>query len=144
MVRGDKLPNVGNLSASVLYTLAAPSTPDEVRTEVEERVAAGESISLADVKRLKEEWSNERRTLKQQIAIGSIDFAKARTLFVTKMLDEKFAEICEHAMPRRGPSCSEVRPRSTHSGSQRCEAPARARPYVPASGNANRPASARP
>jgi hypothetical protein len=38
---------------TVLHELAAPSTPEEVRTEVAERVAAGQSVTSADVKELK-------------------------------------------------------------------------------------------
>jgi hypothetical protein len=50
---GDKFDSVSNLSLTALYELAAPSTPEEVRTEVAERVAAGESITTAEVKELK-------------------------------------------------------------------------------------------
>jgi hypothetical protein len=50
---GDKFDSVSNLSLTALYELAAPSTPEEVRTEVAERVAAGESVTTAEVKELK-------------------------------------------------------------------------------------------
>jgi hypothetical protein len=38
---------------AVLYALAAPSTPEEVRTEIIDRVAAGETVTLADVRAVK-------------------------------------------------------------------------------------------
>jgi hypothetical protein len=38
------------LPRKVLYLLAAPSTPDEVRTEVIERTEAGEHLTHAQVK----------------------------------------------------------------------------------------------
>ena len=53
--------NLGGLSHSetisptVLYAIAAPSTPEPVRAEVETRAAAGERISVAEVERLKRE-----------------------------------------------------------------------------------------
>lgn len=68
-----KLPTVGSLAATVLYALAAPSTPDDVRAEVTERAARGESVSLEEVKRLKEQWAAERGELRRQI-----DDAKGR------------------------------------------------------------------
>jgi hypothetical protein len=45
--RGVKL---SDFNLSSLYLLAAPSTPDEVRTEIFERVKAGETVSVAGVK----------------------------------------------------------------------------------------------
>jgi hypothetical protein len=39
----------GTLSASAIYLLAAPSTPDEVRNEIADRVKAGEKISVIAV-----------------------------------------------------------------------------------------------
>jgi Protein of unknown function (DUF3102) len=52
---GDKFDSVSNLTLTALYELAAPSTPEEVRTEVAKRVAAGESVTTAEVKELKNE-----------------------------------------------------------------------------------------
>jgi hypothetical protein len=40
-----KLATVARLSTRALYELAAPSTPPEVQTEVERRIAAGELLS---------------------------------------------------------------------------------------------------
>jgi hypothetical protein len=44
---------VSDLSASALYLLAAPSTPEPVIDEVKERAASGEKVTVADIKRLK-------------------------------------------------------------------------------------------
>jgi hypothetical protein len=44
-----------DLTPSILYALSAPSTPESVRTEVIERVEAGESVNLAEIQRLKKE-----------------------------------------------------------------------------------------
>jgi Protein of unknown function (DUF3102) len=44
-----------NVPISGLYLLAAPSTPEEARTEVIERAEKGERLSLAEVQRLIEE-----------------------------------------------------------------------------------------
>jgi hypothetical protein len=43
---GDKSVTLTDLTPSVLYALAAPSTPEEVRTTVAEKVAAGETVSV--------------------------------------------------------------------------------------------------
>lgn len=51
----SKFPNLGNLSLSVIYELAAPSTPEPVRQVVEAKAEAGESVSVAEVQRLKRE-----------------------------------------------------------------------------------------
>ena len=50
---GDQLITVISLGPKALYELAASSTPPEVREEIERRIAAGEIISAADVKRIK-------------------------------------------------------------------------------------------
>ncbi len=43
------------LKPDALYALAAPSTPEDVRAAVEERIAAGELVTAAEVKRLRDE-----------------------------------------------------------------------------------------
>jgi Protein of unknown function (DUF3102) len=56
------------LSVSTLYLLAAPSTPDEARNEIIERVETGEPVSVAEAKRVIEDakgrsqpWRKPRR-----------------------------------------------------------------------------------
>ena len=46
----ESVPNWHTLPRSVLYLLATPSTPDEVREEAIERAEAGERLTLAEVK----------------------------------------------------------------------------------------------
>lgn len=50
-----KSETVSDLSAKALYELAAPSTPQYVREQVEELIVDGQKITVADVKRLKAE-----------------------------------------------------------------------------------------
>lgn len=64
---GNKLITVINFEPSILYALAAPSTPQEVRDQVEELVLDGEKVTVADIKAMKEQFASERKTLKQQI-----------------------------------------------------------------------------
>ena len=45
---GGEINNVLNLTATALYELAAPSTPDAVREAVGEVVAAGGTVSVAE------------------------------------------------------------------------------------------------
>jgi chromosome segregation ATPase len=52
---GDRFVTITNIGPSALYALAAPSTPEEVRQEIESRAAAGEKITVAEVERLKRE-----------------------------------------------------------------------------------------
>jgi hypothetical protein len=50
---GDQIPHGVEFQFNVLYALAAPSTPAEVRTEIIERAAAGEIVTAEDVRVLK-------------------------------------------------------------------------------------------
>ena len=52
---GDRFVTITNIGPSALYALAAPSTPETVRQEIEARAAAGEKITVAEVERLKRE-----------------------------------------------------------------------------------------
>lgn len=45
----DKLPTVGKLPPTVVYALAAPSTPAPIREEVVQRLEAGEEIAPASI-----------------------------------------------------------------------------------------------
>lgn len=61
---GTKSATVADLTASVLYALSSPSTPDEVVSEVVERTDGGERFTAADVRELKAEWAQRERDLK--------------------------------------------------------------------------------
>lgn len=50
LVRDRKLETVSNLGLGAIYLLSSPSTPDEAKTEILSRAAAGEHISQATVK----------------------------------------------------------------------------------------------
>jgi N6-adenosine-specific RNA methylase IME4 len=50
---GDQIPHGVEFQPAVLYALAAPSTPVSVRTEIIERTAAGETVTVEDVRMLK-------------------------------------------------------------------------------------------
>jgi hypothetical protein len=50
------------LKSEVLLLLAAPSTPEDVREEIEARAVAGERITVAEVERLKREAKAARET----------------------------------------------------------------------------------
>lgn len=52
---GESVQDLHTLPREVLYALAAPSTPDAVVTEANERATNGETVSLADVKAMKAE-----------------------------------------------------------------------------------------
>jgi hypothetical protein len=52
---GDRFVTITNIGPSALYALAAPSTPETVRQEIESRAAAGEKITVVEVERLKRE-----------------------------------------------------------------------------------------
>jgi hypothetical protein len=55
--RFSSCPTVGHLQAKALYELAAPSTPPEVQAEVERRITAGELVTAADIRELKDDYA---------------------------------------------------------------------------------------
>lgn len=81
-----KSANLADLGPSVLYELAAPSTPQAVRDAVEDKAKSGERVDLAEVKRLKaankidhangdpkdNRWSNLREATKFQNHMNTI------------------------------------------------------------------------
>lgn len=60
----ESVHKVDGLSKSVLYALAAPSTPDSVREEAMRRVEAGETVSLETVANLKRELVDAKQAVK--------------------------------------------------------------------------------
>jgi Protein of unknown function (DUF3102) len=81
---------VKDLKRSVLYELAAPSTPPEVRDKIERRVLAGENIALADVQALKNKAEDQAKgrayvvdhgipTLVEAVDRGDVPLSEART-----------------------------------------------------------------
>ena len=55
----EQISNVG-INVSVLYLLSAPSTPEELRTEIVKMAKAGNPVSFAEAKRLKKEYSERK------------------------------------------------------------------------------------
>jgi Protein of unknown function (DUF3102) len=102
---GDKFDSVSNLTLTALYELAAPSTPEEVRAEVAERAAAGESVTSAEVKELKnkikerDERLNKLRTQKtaadteNRILTRSLKVGDAKLNDLTHQLDSLREEL---------------------------------------------------
>jgi hypothetical protein len=92
-----KSDTVSDLTPTVLYALAAPSTPDEVRTEATSRAAAGEVITLDEVKRLKDEWAKERGDLRRQVdeAKGKAKDSRASQSDLAQQVSEMRQELAE-------------------------------------------------
>lgn len=65
--RLGKSKTVLEMAPTVLYALAAPSTPDEVVDKAVTLAKAGNIITAADVTTMKDEWVKERRKLKKRI-----------------------------------------------------------------------------
>ena len=61
---GDKFNNLLNFKPSVIYALAAPSTPDSVIQQAIEKAEAGEKVTVADVKDWKADYEAERIKLR--------------------------------------------------------------------------------
>lgn len=55
------------ISSTVLCELASPSTPDEVVQQITEKAQAGESVSVAEVKALKQQIKEEQQAKQQAI-----------------------------------------------------------------------------
>ena len=61
-VFGGKSVSLTDLGAGALYELASPSTPEEVRAEVERRIATGEIVDAAVVRTLKTQYAEMSAT----------------------------------------------------------------------------------
>nr|WP_286174085.1 DUF3102 domain-containing protein [Rhodobacter sp. NTK016B] len=77
---GGKIDIMSNLSPTVLYELAAPSTPEPVRQVVEAKAASGESVSVAEVQRLKREAAEAIKRANDATAEAERQREKADTL----------------------------------------------------------------
>jgi hypothetical protein len=60
---GDKLGIIPNFKPTILYLLAAPSTPDEVINQVIEKAENGEKITVKEIKELKAELETKDNAL---------------------------------------------------------------------------------
>lgn len=92
-VYGDKFGTVRNLAPTALYALAAPSTPPEVREQVEERASKGEKVTAAEVERLKKQLAKVKQEVEEKeeqrqaqehranIAVKQVDSATNRAMY---------------------------------------------------------------
>jgi Protein of unknown function (DUF3102) len=65
-----KSDTVSHLSVTALYELSAPETPEEVREEIEQRIAAGDEFTRAeDVRALKEKAKQRAKVVEHGIAV---------------------------------------------------------------------------
>lgn len=80
------------LSATVLYELAAPSTPEEVRTIVEERVTSGETPTLPEVRELKKLLQGFREELRRIVAVDKVETYKAALISIWNVTPQEVRE----------------------------------------------------
>lgn len=78
---GDKTDTVSVLNATALYALSAPSTNEEVRTEVLQRIENGENVTTTEIEKLKKQLKevnaeNEQLTEKYQSSRKSVERAQ--------------------------------------------------------------------
>lgn len=82
------------LPARVLYALAAPSTPAEVRAEVEQMLIDGQRVTAADVKKLKEELaSDQAKAAKEHARAARADAMAAKHNAAALKAEARLAEI---------------------------------------------------
>ncbi|HNW10786.1 MAG TPA: DUF3102 domain-containing protein [Candidatus Rifleibacterium sp.] len=71
---------IADFNPTVLYQLAAPSTPDEVIEKATEKAESGEKVSVEDVKRWKAEAEQAREQAKELQICAMQNQAKAESL----------------------------------------------------------------
>lgn len=94
---GDKSEKFSELPVSTLYLLAAPSTPEEAVTEIEEKLDAGERVTVKQVKEVielkKPQPKEERRerTASGLPRMGMVDRAapQVRTFYYPTQMEEE-------------------------------------------------------
>ncbi len=97
------------LNSKVLQLLAAPSTPEDVREEIEARATAGEKITVAEVERLKREaraademslqMAGERAAMRAVVeqARRDVESAKAKAVKARAAADDAVRQAREEA-----------------------------------------------
>lgn len=90
---GENVGHVRHLSFRALAALAAPSTPPEVREQVEERASKGEKVTAAEVERLKKQLAKAKQEAEEKeeqrqaqehranIAVRQVDSATNRAMY---------------------------------------------------------------
>ena len=91
----SKSETVSDLTPTILYALAAPSTPEPVVDEVVERAATGERVTKDDVKALKEKYEAENADLKSKLNDYKLKEkdAKATSTDAMQQVEELRAEL---------------------------------------------------
>lgn len=77
---GDKIPHTAEFTPSVLYALAAPSTPEAVVNEAVERANEGEKITASEIRAMKDAWAAEKRDLRAKAEDAKARAARADAL----------------------------------------------------------------
>ena len=95
----DKTEVASVLGSEALCLLAAPSTPDPVREEIERRVFDGGDTSAAEIRRLTAEFKAKEDRLIEQVAAATAkaDGAKAETAGVRRDLEQLQQKSAEKA-----------------------------------------------
>lgn len=102
---GDKFGTVRNLAPTALYALAAPSTPTEVRAEVEARSSKGEKVTAAEIEKLKRQLAKAKEDAEEKegqraaqehranIAVKQVDSATNRAMYAEADKERLASEI---------------------------------------------------
>lgn len=85
--RFPDIPQFAEFKPSLLYLLAAPSTPDEVVEKVIEKAESGEKVTPKDVKELKQKLKSAEAALVK--AESEVSTLKQTNLLVSQRLEEK-------------------------------------------------------
>lgn len=105
---GGQNPNGLDFTPTVLYALAAPSTPDEVVDAAVERAGSGAKLTTADVKAMKAAWAAEREELRAKAGkarAAEQDFEQQAAQLRDRLAKERSANEAlrfevEHPAPR--------------------------------------------
>lgn len=85
---------ISDFNPTVLYQLAAPSTPDEVVEKATEKAESGEKVSVEDVKR----WKAELEQARQHAS--SLEIAAIKNQKRAEALEEKLDEVTNESISR--------------------------------------------
>jgi hypothetical protein len=103
---GSKSATVADLTVKALYELSAPSTPLEVRIEIENRIEAGELVTAADIKRLKDDIAEVTQVATEKTA--QLTAAEQSNL---DLVANAYRIAAEESEQKYGPEIAELRQR---------------------------------
>lgn len=88
---------MSDLKPTVLYELAAPSTPPEVVEQITEKASQGESVSVAEVKALKDQLKAEQQAKQQALDLAEKLDSESETLSTEiKKLEGHLEKLNKH------------------------------------------------